>query len=284
MGYDSDKDQHYLDLLRSSRYEESSGSPSIAFGYESGDDNPLLRQLRVTYDLDGMAGRGTEAERLLSLLTWVHNAVKYDGGPACYMPPEKNALHILAHPLSAEKGVNCRMMAIVLNEALLALGWRSRFVTCIAHDVSDPDAHVVVTVFAQTLGRWIMLDPAFNAYLTDGQGRIVGLQEVRAAMIAGRPIGVSPGIGLNPGPGLDWWDGADLATFYLGYMSKNLYRLETPVLSEFNYESVPKDRFYCSLQPLGYSLAGPKVVRTASGFRNLVVTTSRPEDFWAPPE
>lgn len=38
MGYDSSQDQHYLDLLKSSRYEES-GTPSIVFGYESADNS-----------------------------------------------------------------------------------------------------------------------------------------------------------------------------------------------------------------------------------------------------
>lgn len=217
-------------------------------------------------------------------MTWAHRTIKYDGGPTCYMPPERNALHILAHPLSAEKGVNCRMMGIVLNDVLLAMGWRSRFVTCLPYDVADQDCHVVASVFVPTLGKWVMLDAAFNAYFTDAEGHLLGLQEVRDAMCSGSRLTVSEDIGLNPGPGLTWWDGFDMRAFYRGYMSKNLYRLETPVLSEFNYESAPKDRFYCSLQPLGYNLAGPKIVRRADGYRNVVVTTSHPDEFWAPPE
>ena len=175
------------------------------------------------------------------------------------------------------------MMAITLNDVLLAIGWRSRFVACIGHDPEDPDCHVVTAVFAESLGRWIMLDAAFNCYFTNGEGEILGLQEVRAKIAVGDPVAVGGDIGLNPGPGLTWWDGFDLRSFYAGYMSKNLFRMEATVLSEFNYESAPKDRIYCSLQPAGYAAIRPEVARRADGFRNVRLVISDAMAFWAPP-
>ena len=142
---------------------------------------------------------------------------------------------------------------------------------------------MVTTVFAESLERWIMLDAAFHCYCTRTNGDILGLQEARATIAAGDRVLAGGDIGLNPGPGLAWWNGFDLRSFYPRYMSKNLFRMEATVLSEFNYESAPKDRIYCSLQPAGYAALRPEVTPRADGLRNVRLVLSDPTAFWAPP-
>lgn len=51
------------------------------------------------------------------------------------------------------RGINCRMMAQLLNECYLAMGFRSRFVTCMPR-VMVYDCHVINAVCAESLSKW----------------------------------------------------------------------------------------------------------------------------------
>lgn len=90
------------------------------------------------------------------------------------------------------EGVNCRLLATVLSEVWLD---------------DEP--------------RWTMLDPSFNAYVTDDQGRIVGLCEFRRGLRLASSSSM-PRIHLNRNA--DWNGKRHRERDYFAYMTKSLYR------------------------------------------------------------
>lgn len=47
---------------------------------------------------------------------------------------------------------------------LLAMGFKSRFVTCMPKKHDDYDCHVINAVWSETLDKWIWMDPSVNAW------------------------------------------------------------------------------------------------------------------------
>ena len=52
---------------------------------------------------------------------WVHNAVRHDGSSR--NPTSRNAIDLIEVCRKENRGINCRMMAQVLNECYLAMGF-----------------------------------------------------------------------------------------------------------------------------------------------------------------
>jgi hypothetical protein len=137
-------------------YENESEPDFPGFSYMQSSDADLAR-LRITYDLDNVAGNGTEIDQVIKLMQWVHNLVPHDGNSL--NPSPQNAFNIIEVCRRDKRGVNCRMLATLLNEVYLAMGFKSRMVTCLPADINDADCHVTNLVFSKTLNKWIYMDP-----------------------------------------------------------------------------------------------------------------------------
>lgn len=211
-----------------------------AFTYLSPED-PRLVHLRRTLRLDSIAGNGDEISKIKNLCLWAHNAVRHDGGSS--NPPEKNALALLQVCREQNRGINCRMMATLLNECYLALGFKSRFVTCLPKDENDPDCHVVNVVWSDTMDQWIMVDPTFYAFLSDRDGRLLGIEQARKMIVEGQTVRLNPEAN---------WNGQKKSQQdYLNYMSKNFYWFQCPQNSTYDTESQGKrdNTRYIALAP-----------------------------------
>jgi hypothetical protein len=187
--------------------------------------------------LESIAGKGDDTSRVLNLLRWVHTQVRHDGN--LQAPQPWNALNLLELCKKEGRGINCRMMATILNEACLALGYKSRHITCLPLDKKDRDCHVITAVWLKDLQKWVYLDPTFNVYFTDSQGNLLSIPEVRARMIKGEPLVLSKDADHNG----QKEDPAE----YLDYMAKNLVRLQCPQQSSFGYESAKEHKAYVEL-------------------------------------
>jgi hypothetical protein len=75
--------------------------------------------------------------RIINLMTWVHNSIRHDGNnwPTC----EIDTIDIYNYSKTTNRGVNCRALAIVLNECYLSMGFKSRFITCMPQSETDMD-------------------------------------------------------------------------------------------------------------------------------------------------
>lgn len=243
------------------------------------DEN--LRKLRDTYHLDEVAGRGPETDRIISLMSWVYRLTGHANEPE--IPKELNALNLI--PLAQEKNMamNCAMKTIILNEVYLAMGFESRQTHLWPAENEDEESHYITSVFSRTLGRWIMMDPDFGVHVTNEEGAILGISEIRRRLVAGKPLVVKP---VDPPPNFlararsnvrDFIDG----TSYLWYLRKNIFKVECPQNSLFNQRAKP-NRLHFQLIPDGYReelLQGPKI--TENGYT--VIFMNDEGSFWQRP-
>ncbi len=211
-----------------------------AFVYQPASDSNLVR-VREYFKLDSVAGNGDEISKIKNLLLWAHNAVRHDGS---YWSPEGNSIAIVDTCRATRNGANCRKMAIVLNECYLAMGFKSRFVTCMPKDPDDQDCHVINMVWSETLGKWLWMDPTFNAYLTDENGLLLSIAEVRERTIKGDPLILNQDANWNGEPRTQKW-------YIDTYMVKNMYWFNCQTVSGFGGDSNGSP---VHLYPGGYSI------------------------------
>lgn len=269
--YPADSKLEALRTFRRFNSGPASGIPQFTYAPPS---ESLLVQLRHEYRLDSVAGAGDDVSRILNLLHWAHAIVPHDGNSK--NPDPRNALNLIKVCRDEKRGVNCRMIATILNEALLAEGFASRHVTCMPQDTTDNDCHVTNMVYVPKLGKWIYVDPTFNGYFMDENRQFLNHAEVRERMIEGKPL-VLP-------DDLDWNGMPKDKQEYLAYMRKNLFRFVCPVGSEAGYESRAGLRQWVYLNPTGYDSARVGKADTSST-RTMSIDyyTDNADFFWAKP-
>lgn len=202
------------------------------FSYQSAEDM-RLKNVKEFFSLDEVAGDGDEISKILNLLRFVHDSIRHDGGN--YALCEFDAIDIYNYHKSTGKGVNCRHLAIALNEMYLSMGIPSRYVTCIPKDPNDQDCHVINVVWSSQLKKWIWVDPTFYAYVTDENGTLLGIAEVRERLIDGRTLVLNEDANWNH-------ESQQTKEHYLeNYMAKNLYYIECVTENRFNPESRYRD-------------------------------------------
>ena len=147
---------YMLRLQTAARYNPGEVAPKPRFVYQPSSDTNLIR-LRKTFNLDSVAGAGDEMSRVIRLMKWAHRIVRHDGSSS--NPPSRNALDLIDVCRKEQRGVNCRMIATILNEAYLSMGFPSRHITCLPMDTTDQDCHVINIVYSTTRGKWLWMDP-----------------------------------------------------------------------------------------------------------------------------
>jgi hypothetical protein len=206
----------YLYILkRADKYNLSDSRPLPTFTYQS-SDNANLMALRKGFKLDSIAGKGTDVLKILNLLHWVHDLVPHDGMNG--NPEVKNAMSMVEVCKKDNRGLNCRGLALVLNECYLSMGIKSRIVTCYPKDSLkiDQDCHVINSVYSESLKKWLWIDPTFDAYVMNEKGELLSIEEVRERLIEDKTLIINPDANWNN-------QSAQTKEVYLGnYMSKNL--------------------------------------------------------------
>ena len=269
----------YLYILkRADKYNLSDSRPLPTFSYQS-SDNANLMALRKGFKLDSIAGKGTDVLKILNLLHWVHDLVPHDGMNG--NPEVKNAMSMVEVCKKDNRGLNCRGLALVLNECYLSMGIKSRIVTCYPKDSLkiDQDCHVINSVYSESLKKWLWIDPTFDAYVMNEKGELLSIEEVRERLIDDKTLILNPDANWNN-------QSAQTKEDYLGnYMSKNLYMLECPASSEYNMEtsSDGKTYNYIRLLPLDYYAQEPHKAEEKGEKSNSIwihYKTNNPKVFW----
>ena len=272
----------YLSILkRAGKYNLSDSRPLPTFSYQS-SDNANLVALRKGFKLDSIAGKGTDVLKILNLLHWVHSLVPHDGNHG--NPEVKNAMSMVEVCKKDNRGLNCRGLALVLNECYLSMGIKSRIVTCYPKDSLkiDQDCHVINSVYSESLKKWLWIDPTNNAYVMNEKGELLSIEEVRERLIEDKTLILNPDANWNN-------QSAQTKEDYLGnYMSKNLYILECPASSEYNMEtsSEGKTYNYIKLIPLDYYEQEPHKAEEKGEKSNTIwihYKTNNPNLFWEQP-
>jgi hypothetical protein len=247
-------DYEYI-LKRGRQYNNTVKTDLPSFSYLPSSDSNLVT-LRKNMHLDSIAGSGTDIFRMINLMHWVHASIRHDGNKP--NPKVLNALSMTTECRKNNTTLNCRGLAIVLNECFLALGYKSRIVTCLPRDSLkiDQDCHVVDAVYVDSLKNWVMLDPTFDAYFQDENGVLLGIEEIRSRLINDKLLILNPDI--------NWNRQYISRDYYISYLTKNLYILESPVVSRYNMETrIPgTEHAYISLVPIDYFDQQPKTKST----------------------
>jgi len=261
-------------ILKKSGTYNKAANTLPAFTYQSASA-PELVDFKNRFNLDSVSGNGDEISKIKSLLYWAHNIVRHDGNSN--NPPLRNALDIIAVCKKDDRGVNCRMMATILKDAYQAEGFKARLVTCMPKDTADFDCHVITVVWSKTLNKWVWMDPTFNAYVSDDQGNLLNIEEVRERLITDKPLVLNEDANWNNKVKQTKED-------YLGrYMSKNLYWLKCALKSDWDLETrkVAKDVEYVNLYPGGFSTIHSQPKMVSKGV--IEYATNNPDYFWQNP-
>ena len=229
--------------------QRPSPAVDVTFSYAAMTDENLAR-LRKLYDLDAIAGHGPEAERIINLMRWVYRLTGHADEPE--IPKELNAFNLIRLAQDEHMQINCYMKTVILNEVYLAMGWPSRQTHLLPFEKEEEESHFITSVYAPSLGAWIMMDADMGAYATDGQGTILGVREIRSRMIAGRPLRVKDVDDTGRlARAREGWSNFVRGVDYPWYLSKNLFKIRCPQRSRFNEASAP-DRVLVELIPDGY--------------------------------
>ena len=265
---DPDRDLNKLDLLKKCAPYKATGSP-IDFHYAAATDSALIAT-RIRFNLDSVAGDGDEISRIKNLLHFVHDIIRHDGSSKWPdVPVNFGALYDICQ--KENRGLNCRFMAIMLTEALLAEGIPARYISCIPkfYD-TDNDSHVITVAWSSQLGKWIWVDPTWDTWVTDEDGTLLHPGEVRHRLIDGQPLYISEDANWNH-------ESKVTVEHYLqSYMAKNLYFLMCNTINrpepEGSRQTTAGQRGkFIALVPEGFSYTGNN-------------DTNDEEAFWAPPK
>jgi len=241
-------------------------------------EHAILAALREKYDLESVAGQGTEMERLARLMEWVHGLTTHARNPS--WPERLNGLHLAELAREQGKRFNCWMYSIVLNDVLLSMGYASRVIHLWPYKELPNDSHVVTCVYSRDLSKWVMLDPDMCACITDEAGSPLGVEEIRARIIRREQLRVADSVHLAYASLLGR---PLLKRLYIWYLSKNIFRYDTPARSEPDYERTTPGKTHIHLIPDGYHdewLAAPHITKRGNTIRYV----RDPEAFWQVPE
>jgi len=160
-------------------------------------------KLEKAYGLCEIAGQGSVFERALRIMDWLSAHVWYNGmsviTPSFCRGKRLGSLRRLRFSYGKVfwRALNCAHMAYILADCLISAGIQV-MPLAITNDSYWPGdnpgkgpCHAVVHAWLPEERRWIMLDPSFNAYITDGEGRVLNLAELQAAHGAGEQIHIA---------------------------------------------------------------------------------------------
>lgn len=261
------KKETKLEILKQSAPYKRMGQTMPAFTYASPNDS-LLSRTRDFFHLDEVAGTGDDLSRIKRLLYWLHDLVRHDGSsswPKC----RYNCVDLYQLCQTEKRGLNCRFMAEMLCEALLAENIPARYITCQSREYdTDNDCHVITIAWSRQLNKWVWVDPTFCAYVTDENGLWLHPGEVRERLQAGKKLILNEDANWNH-------ESKQTVEGYLEeYMAKNLYILASNLHSRSEAESPDRTQ------------KSESITLVPEGFKyKWGQTTSDDEYFWqAPPK
>ena len=145
------------------------------------------------------------------------------------------------------------------------------------------DCHVINLVFSRELKKWLWIDPTNDAYVMNEKGELLDIREVRERLINGKPLI------LNPEANWNHMASQTKEEYLENYMAKNLFRLECPVESAYDYETWKNGKTvsYIELLPLNtYRQLPQKSTETIqkTGTTFTYYKTNNPDLFWKIPD
>jgi hypothetical protein len=220
-----------------------------------------LQLIRNRFNLDSIAGKGSEISKITNLLSWVNHSFKYDGTKDT--PSFKSISELMIKCKNGEGTLHCGAMAWVMRACYLSMGFKARQVVCFPKDSNDLECHSTIAVFSNDYKKWLFMDPSNCAYAMNENNEIMSFAELREALIGNKTIRLNKELGNN---------GYSLTSdFYLNYIAKNFYAFQC--FSDKDGESISN-----LLLPVEYKGDFSHTVQ------NHPKVTNNPNEFWKSPE
>lgn len=148
--------------LKELSHSNDTSNPLYEFFYSDTLENAYLREMRKTYNLEGLVnGQMREIDKIVNILDWASKQWEHNGSNT---PTKQDALTILKEAREG-KQFRCVEYGIVATSALNSIGIPARTLGLKTRDVEKVmrgAGHVVSEVYSKELGKWIFIDPQFN--------------------------------------------------------------------------------------------------------------------------
>jgi hypothetical protein len=272
-----DSIDHIAILKKSAPYHRGEDQNFPTFTYQSADD-PHLTDLRKTYHLDSVAGKGGEISRVIHLLQWFHDQVPHDDVKTLDVLTAKNIIETYR---STKYAQGCYPLSIAMNEIFLSEGIKSRSVICYSGKYPTPSGgHVINSVYIDSLNKWIYIDPQENAYIKDEKGNFLSILEVRERLIDGRALILNATANYHHVP-------EKKEVYLYQFMAEHLYRMICPVNSAWDSQTREDGKLleYVELLPYGSQEPGIDGFETKKHQNYMVISYHTNDDllFWQKP-
>ncbi|MDE5618609.1 MAG: transglutaminase-like domain-containing protein, partial [Clostridia bacterium] len=127
------------------------------------------RRLERKFKVKSIAGEGDSMQRALRVMQWLTDNSYYNG--CQYKGISDNTYKILKYALNNDfsHAINCRFKAIALTDLLLSIDIPALPIGMLGFcndkktGAGVVNCHFVVHVYIKEQGRWIVVDPSFNA-------------------------------------------------------------------------------------------------------------------------
>lgn len=116
-------------------------------------------------------------KQCIKILQWTFYNLLYETYDGDYN--NEFSLDIIEYVKTNKVRVNCLCHAIVMNEILLAYGFKSRKVYCFGKEIEPENNHVLVETFIQSLNKWVAFDPTANTYFLYENSNPLSIAELR---------------------------------------------------------------------------------------------------------
>ena len=156
----------------------------------------------------------------MEILFFISDNYKHNG--EIILPNNRNIKRLLQ---TAEKNngyLNCRGLAILMNQVCMAYGILSRFIICMPKEKYINDCHVVVIIYFKEKKKWVMLDPSYKAYFMNSKHELLSLEEIREYLKQGKKIIINNEANIS-GKKLN-------EELYFRSLIKKMYRFQSPII------------------------------------------------------
>ena len=214
-------------------------------------------------DLDALAASEKSTwEKSVELAVFIAKNIPHDNQKT---PVEnRNAITLWEYSRVTPTGFNCRYHSILLSELLLSIGIKNSFVTCLPYDKNDGDCHVVNIVWLPELSKWAMIDSDMFEYVTNDQGDLLSLQEMRLYIQQNKPFTVN----VLPGFEDSWVAEPSGQSYMQAYWAKNLYWFALYKVYAFDLEYARNSDGSRTFRPEYISLMPPDYTNSHSYYTN----------------
>ncbi|MCL2406963.1 MAG: transglutaminase family protein [Defluviitaleaceae bacterium] len=212
-----------IDILREyAGYGDIAGDGLFAYRF---DERENMLDIIEKHGLDKLVAGKSDSGAAIALMGWLCGNYSH-GNPPGGLNGAKTPQDLMKNADAWEKRTNCRGLSLILAQAIRAYGIKAFHVTCMPYEEPFNDCHVVVCVYCKDLGKWIMLDPTSNLYLTGANNEIVGIDEFRDILLNGGELNFNA-------DAICHWD----ITGYCNYMAKNLIRIQRSYINGYGVDT-----------------------------------------------